>query len=73
MINNIKLMLSDQSGAAIYEYAIMLSVFSVVAMMAIVAYCSVASTTVDNDAQQMSQYSSDPFYYECVANGGASC
>jgi Flp pilus assembly pilin Flp len=73
MINAIKSMLSDESGAAIYEYAVVLSLFSVVALLALTAYCTVASNTVNNNIQQMSQYSSDPTYYECQANGGSSC
>jgi len=73
MINAIKSMLSDNSGAIIYEYAVVLSVFSVVALFALTAFYTVASTTVNNRVQQMGQYSSNPTYYECQANGGSSC
>jgi Flp pilus assembly pilin Flp len=73
IVYSITSMLSDESGVAIFEYAIVLSCFSVVAVLALSAYCTTASTTINSKTHQMSQYSANPVLYECQVNGGTSC
>jgi Flp pilus assembly pilin Flp len=73
IVHSVQSMLSDESGAAIFEYAIVLSCFSVVAVLALSAYCTTASVTIHSNTQQMSKYSMNPALYECQVNGGASC
>jgi len=70
IVNAVQSMLADESGATIFEYAIVLSCFSVVAVLALSLYCTTASGTIHNKTQQMSQYSINPALYECQ-NGGA--
>lgn len=50
------------------EYAIVLTKFSVVALVALVLYCGHASSTIESKITAMQTYSIDPFDYEVMKN-----
>lgn len=62
-------MLLDETGNALPEYAIVLSAFSIVAFLALVGFCTIATNTVQHKITAMSGYQSDPSTYENLANG----
>lgn len=61
-------MLNDESGVALPEYAMVLSVFSVVAFLALVAFSTVASNSVRTHIVAMANYNQDPTSYEASRN-----